>query len=103
MDTAQIMQIEQVAPLESMLHEQLLDRQQRLRDAQFDNAPDDDVTRLLSEVDSALQRIDTGTFGICEECQDAIEPESVLADPLIRLCLGDVTQKELDAIQRDLQ
>jgi phosphoserine phosphatase RsbU/P len=103
MDATQMMEFAPVAPLDSMLHEQLLDRQQRLRDAQFDNAPDHDVTRLLDEVDAALQRFNKGTFGICEECHMAIEPERLVADPLIRLCLGDLTQKQLDALQDDLR
>lgn len=103
MDTAQVREPMVGAPVDSMLYEQLLDRQQRLRDAQFANLVAADVTRLLSEVDAALARFGKGTYGICEECHDPIEPERLLADPLIRLCLGDVTQKELDAIQNDLQ
>jgi sigma-B regulation protein RsbU (phosphoserine phosphatase) len=103
MDTAQVREPMVGAPVDSMLYEQLLDRQQRLRDAQFENLVAADVTRLLSEVDAALARFGKGAFGICEECHDPIEPERLLADPLIRLCLGDVTQKELDAIQNDLQ
>jgi len=91
------------APIDSMLYEQLLDRQQRLRDAQFENLVADDVSRLLGEVDAALTRFNKGTFGLCEECHDPIEPERLIADPLIKLCLGDLTQKQLDAIQEDLQ
>ncbi|HEX6126133.1 MAG TPA: SpoIIE family protein phosphatase [Pyrinomonadaceae bacterium] len=101
MDTAQVMS--PVAPVDAMLHEQLLDRRARLRDAQSQNAFDMDVTRLLNEVDAALMRFDAGTYGMCEECHEAIEPERLVADPLIRLCLGDLTQKQLDAMQQDLQ
>lgn len=90
------------APIDAMLYEQLRDRQQRLRDAQFD-VPSADVSRLLSEVDAALVRYDKGTYGICEECHDPIEPERLVADPLIKLCLGDLTQKQLDDMQRDLE
>ncbi|MBA3354092.1 MAG: SpoIIE family protein phosphatase [Blastocatellia bacterium] len=103
MDTAQTMEREPVAPLDAMLHEQLLDRQQRLRSAQSQSVFATDVSRLLNEVDAALTRVDHGTFGICEECHDAIEPERLIADPLVRLCLGDLTQKQLDLIQEDLQ
>jgi phosphoserine phosphatase RsbU/P len=103
MEATQMMEMPAVAPLDAMLREQLLDRQARLRDAQFENRPDNDLSRLLSEVDAALVRLDKGTFGICQECHDAIEPERLIADPLIKLCLGDLTQKQLDAIQEDLQ
>jgi sigma-B regulation protein RsbU (phosphoserine phosphatase) len=91
------------APVDAMLYEQLLDRQQKLRDAQFERVIPPDVSRLLSEVDAALERFRHGTFGLCQECHDPIEPERLVADPLIRLCLGDLTQKQLDDMQQDLQ
>ncbi|HUR97565.1 MAG TPA: SpoIIE family protein phosphatase [Pyrinomonadaceae bacterium] len=92
-----------VAAVDTMLREQLLERKQRLRSAQSQNLLDGDVSRLLGEVDAALARFDNGTFGVCEECHTGIEPERLVADPLIRLCLGDLTQKQLDALQEDLQ
>ncbi len=103
MDATQQMEMAPVAPLDSMLREQLLDRQQRLERAQSQNLLATDVSRLLSEVDAALGRFNNGTYGVCEECHAAIEPERLVADPLIRLCLGDLTQKQLNAIQDDLQ
>ena len=103
MDTVQVREPILGAPVDSMLYEQLLDRRTRLKDAQSQNLLALDVSRLLSEVDAALLRFGEGTFGLCEECHDPIEPERLVADPLIRLCLGDLTQKQLDAIQEDLQ
>jgi sigma-B regulation protein RsbU (phosphoserine phosphatase) len=103
MDTAQMMELSPVAPVDAMMRDQLLDRQARLRNAQLGNALDMDVSRLLSEVDAALQRLNNGTYGMCDVCHEAIEPERLVADPLVRLCLGDLTQKQLDAIQEDLQ
>ena len=103
MEAAQVREPVLDAPVDTMLYEQLLDRQQRLRDAEFENLVAADVSRLLGEVDEALTRFNKGTFGLCEECHDPIEPERLIADPLIKLCLGDLTQKQLDAIQEDLQ
>ena len=103
MDTAQVMELSPVAPIDAMMREQLLDRQARLRNAQLSNALDMDVSRLLNEVDAALERLENGIYGMCEVCHDAIEPERLIADPLVRLCLGDLTQKQLDAMQEDLQ
>ena len=103
MDTAQVMELSPVAPIDAMMREQLLDRQARLRNAQLSNALDTDVSRLLNEVDAALERLENGIYGMCEVCHDAIEPERLIADPLVRLCLGDLTQKQLDAMQEDLQ
>ena len=103
MDITQVREPMLGPPVDAMLHEQLLDRKARLRDAQRQNAFDLDVSRLLTEVDAALMRFQQGTYGICEECHDPIEPERLVADPLIRLCLGDLTQKQLDDIQEDMR
>lgn len=103
MEVAQMREPVLDAPIDTMLYEQLLDRRARLRDAQSQRALDLEVSRLLGEVDAALERFGKGTFGLCEECHDPIEPERLVADPLIKLCLGDLTQKQLDDMQRDLQ
>lgn len=97
------MELAPVGGVEVMLREQLLDRRVRLERARPRIGYDPDFSRLLGEVDAALERFERGTYGICEECHDAIEPERLIADPLIRLCLGDLTQKQLDNIQFDLQ
>lgn len=90
------------AEFDSVLRGQLLERKERLQEARPRIGFDPDFTRLLNEVDAALARFDTGTYGLCDECHDPIEPERLIADPLVRLCLGDLTQKELDRIQDDL-
>ncbi len=42
----------------------------------------------LAEIDAALQRIEAGTFGICEGCGDSIGSQRLRALPEARLCLG---------------
>lgn len=74
-----------------VLRAQLIDRRSRLQAA----APEPDVRRLLDEVDRALERMENGTYGICQVCHDAIEEERLLADPLLCLCLD-----HLDTVQR---
>lgn len=91
------------AELDSMLRDQLVDRRQRLQTARAQVGYDVDFTRLLDEVDAALQRFEKGTYGICEECHDPIEPERLLADPLIRVCLGDLTDKQRQSLENDLE
>ncbi len=59
--------------------------------------------KLLDDVDSALHRMDDGSYGICEACHDPIEPERLIADPLTRLCLGDLTVEQQRALERDLE
>jgi len=43
--------------------------------------------QLLSKIDQALSRIDEGSFGTCEECEEAIEPRRLEARPVSTLCL----------------
>lgn len=61
------------------------------------------IEGLLREVDSALQRVETGSYGRCETCGDAIEPERLAADPLTRFCLDHLTRDEARALEQDLQ
>jgi sigma-B regulation protein RsbU (phosphoserine phosphatase) len=61
------------------------------------------LVELLQEVDSAVQRMDEGTYGICEACHDTVEKERLIADPLVRLCLDHLTSDEQRALERDLE
>ena len=58
---------------------------------------------LLAEVDSAVQRMDDGTYGICDVCHDTVERERLIADPLVRLCLDHLSSDEQRALERDLE
>jgi RNA polymerase-binding transcription factor DksA len=53
---------------------------------------------LLAEIDAALERIDHGTFGKCEECKGSITPKARLKEiPYTRFCVD--CAKKLDAKQ----
>ncbi len=92
-----------VTAIEPLLREQLIERRHRL-EAVVDVLPSPlELTRLLEEVDAALRRMDSGVFGLCEICHDPIETERLLADPLTRFCLGDLTPREQQALEDDLQ
>src|SRR4051812_4905978 len=92
-----------VTAIEPLLREQLLDRRQKLELAAQDFQDLSEVSRLLHEVDSALRRMEDGTFGLCEACHDPIESDRLMADPLIRFCLGDLSPSEQRALEDDLQ
>ena len=66
-------------------------------------APAASLLALLGEVDSALHRMDDGTYGICTECHDTVEKDRLLADPLVTLCLDHLTSDEQRALERDLE
>jgi phosphoserine phosphatase RsbU/P len=57
---------------------------------------------LIAEIDSALGRIDAGSFGLCETCHDAIEADRLEGNPLVRFCLDHLSQAEMLAHQQDL-
>jgi DnaK suppressor protein len=56
---------------------------------------------LLAEVDRALQKIDQGTYGICDICNTKIDPARMEALPQAILCLN-CRQKLKNAQQRTL-
>ncbi len=58
---------------------------------------------FLREVDSALDRIADGRYGICETCHDTIETDRLICDPLVRFCLDHLSRRERDALERDLE
>ncbi|HEX4003617.1 MAG TPA: SpoIIE family protein phosphatase [Candidatus Acidoferrales bacterium] len=58
---------------------------------------------LLGEVDSAVQRMDAGTYGICDVCHDTVEKERLISDPLTKLCLDHLSSDEQRALERDLE
>lgn len=92
-----------VTAIEPLLREQLIDRRQKLETAASAFHRPAELTRLLEEVDAALHRMDVGLYGLCEVCHDPVEPERLLADPLTRFCLGDLTPREQRALEEDLE
>jgi len=86
----------------SFLQGQLEERKRRLETAVASAPGNTGLAGLLREVDSALDRMAEGTYGICLECHDSVEQERLLADPLVRYCLDHLTQLQRAALQRDL-
>jgi phosphoserine phosphatase RsbU/P len=87
---------------QAYLRTELEQRRERLHEALHSPAADASLSQLLTAVDTALTRIDRGTFGLCETCHDPIEPERLLADPLVQFCLDHLTSAEQRALESDL-
>jgi DnaK suppressor protein len=47
----------------------------------------DDLQDVLAQVDSAIQRIDQGTYGICQRCGKPIGEERLAAFPYVSFCI----------------
>jgi sigma-B regulation protein RsbU (phosphoserine phosphatase) len=84
------------------LQGQLEERKRRLEMAVASAPRNSSLAELLREVDSALDRMGEGTYGICLECHESVERDRLLADPLVRYCLDHLTQLQRAALQRDL-
>jgi phosphoserine phosphatase RsbU/P len=88
---------------DNSLRDQLTERRQKLEAVIAGSHEHAQLTQLLSEVDSALSRIDSGTFGICESCHDPIEKERLAVNPLLRFCIDHLSPAEQRALEQDLE
>jgi len=86
----------------SFLQNQLEQRKRRLEAAIALAPQNSGLAGLLHEVDSALERMDKGAYGICETCHESVEQDRLMADPLVRYCLDHLTEAQRAALQRDL-
>lgn len=49
---------------------------------------------LLKKIDRALSRIEDGTFGLCERCEEAINIKRLEARPVTTLCIRCKEEQE---------
>lgn len=47
----------------------------------------------LTEVEHALSKFETGTFGLCETCERPISPARLEAKPAARYCIDHATRR----------
>jgi len=52
--------------------------------------------KLIGKIREALQRLEDGTFGICEECGEEISDERLIARPVTTLCINCKKKQEND-------
>lgn len=83
------------------LRADLIDWRQRLEIAIGQFEDNSHLAPLLSEVDLALHRMESGSNGMCEECREEIEDDAV-KDPIARFCLDCLNAREQRALQHDL-
>jgi sigma-B regulation protein RsbU (phosphoserine phosphatase) len=85
-----------------VFREQLIERRQRVSTAISTAGPDPRLTALLREVDAALERFESGNYGVCEVCHDTVEADRLIANPLERFCLDHLNANERQALEDDL-
>lgn len=82
---------------------QLLTRRERLQEFIREERKTPQLVKLLQEVDMALERLNDGSYGLCEICHEDIEPRYLRMEPLVRVCLEHLSPEEQRGIERDLQ
>jgi phosphoserine phosphatase RsbU/P len=81
---------------------QLIERRQRIEGVMATGGRAHQLEDLIAEIDQALERVSAGTYGRCETCGDAIEPDRLAADPLVRFCIDHLSPSEARALEQDL-
>lgn len=70
------------------------DRATAESDRSFELRIRDRERKLLSKIKGAIDRIDEGTYGICDECGDDISNKRLEARPVTTLCIECKTHQE---------
>jgi sigma-B regulation protein RsbU (phosphoserine phosphatase) len=85
------------------IKEQLSERRGLLQEAVKGSPDNRNLSKLLNDVDAALKEMAEGSYGICELCNEPIETESLLADPLLKVCLSHLNTVQRRALEDDLE
>jgi DnaK suppressor protein len=56
--------------------------------------------RLIAKIQEALERLEDGSFGICEECGEPIAEKRLKARPVTALCINCKRKEEAEEKQR---
>jgi sigma-B regulation protein RsbU (phosphoserine phosphatase) len=103
MDSAQMSMRATASVFDAMVQEQLVERLETLRRVSSENGSTSEFGQFLEEVDAALKKFEDGTYGICEECHESMGAERMLADPLARICLDELSDKKKRLLEDDLE
>ena len=70
------------------------DRATQESDRSFELRIRDRERRLINKIQEALGRIDAGTFGICDVCEEDISEARLKARPVTTLCIDCKMEEE---------
>lgn len=85
-----------------MVRDQLLARREKLETAAA-RSQTANLLQLMEQVDRALEKLEAGSYGVCEVCQGTLDQERLWADPLASVCLDCLPPHEARALEADLQ
>lgn len=84
------------------IKEKLLDRKNYLTGHAQKYIPASETLRMLEEIESALDRIDGGRYGMCEVCGDPIEEDRLEANPFLKVCIDHFDHVQQKFLEEDL-
>jgi DnaK suppressor protein len=58
--------------------------------------------KLIAKIKEAMERIENGTYGVCETCGEEISEARLKARPVTTLCIDCKTRQEMDEKVRGL-
>lgn len=67
---------------------EMIDMAQAIEQLDRDSSLADQERRELMEIEKALAKMATGSFGTCEDCSEEIPPKRLMIVPQARLCAG---------------
>lgn len=54
----------------------------------------------LSQIDTALHRIEDKTYGLCQDCEETINEKRLLSNPHFQTCIACAEEREAEEKQR---
>jgi len=49
---------------------------------------------MLRDIEAALKRIDDGSYGLCQDCNEVIDPRRLEIDPTVLRCIDCASKSE---------
>lgn len=86
----------------STFRDELIERRRRL-EAVAARSKAEQLFELLDAVDNALERMEDGSYGMCDVCHEAMGEDRLRGDPLARVCLECLSPTERQALEHDLE
>lgn len=87
---------------ENLQQPDIADRASMETDHQIELRTRDRERKLISKIDSALRRIEEGTYGFCEETDEPIGLRRLEARPIATLCLeAQERHEKLERLHRE--
>ena len=98
----------------NLIREGLLEKKETLEQWQVDtpeskkqmelgSADESAVDAQLEVIDTSLEMIDEGVYGVCEVCHEAVDSELLQMDFTTTVCLGHYTDDELRELENELE